>query len=103
MSAFLSSSTLPFIALLAAVFLLGLSFIIRRRTGVPEGKIIYADPGFWGRAEKPLYDSALGLTGKPDYLVKKKGQLIPVEVKSMRDQPTNWSACANCALPALAL
>lgn len=92
MSAFLSSTTLPFIALLAAVFLLGLSFIIRRRTGVPEGKIIYADPGFWGRAEKPLYDSALGLTGKPDYLVKKKGQLIPVEVKSMWAPPAPYDS-----------
>ncbi|MBK7450031.1 MAG: hypothetical protein IPJ47_11620 [Anaerolineales bacterium] len=30
--------------------------------------------------EKPLYYPALGLTGKPDYLIEKNGQIIPVEV-----------------------
>jgi CRISPR-associated exonuclease Cas4 len=34
--------------------------------------------------EKPLYDPATQLTGKPDYLVEKQGQIIPVEVKSGR-------------------
>ncbi|MBL0344341.1 CRISPR-associated protein Cas4 [Candidatus Villigracilis affinis] len=34
--------------------------------------------------EKPLFYPALELTGKPDYLVEKNGQIIPVEVKSGR-------------------
>jgi len=34
--------------------------------------------------EKPLFYQALGLTGKPDYLVQQNGQIIPVEVKSGR-------------------
>jgi len=34
--------------------------------------------------ERPLYNDLLGLTGKPDYLVQEKGQIIPVEVKSGR-------------------
>ena len=38
----------------------------------------------WGKLERPLYDQALDLTGKPDYLVQQNGQIIPVEVKSGR-------------------
>ncbi len=78
-----TSILIVFIALAAAALLLLLSLILRRRTGLPEGRIVYADPGMWGKVEKPLYDSALGLTGKPDYLVKNHNQVIPVEVKSM--------------------
>jgi CRISPR-associated exonuclease Cas4 len=70
-----------------AVFLLGIClFWLSRRKwkqmGLPPGRLIYADPGLWGRPEKPFYDSGSGLTGKPDYVVKQKGRLLPVEVKS---------------------
>jgi len=78
-----TSILIVFIALAVAALLLVLSLILRRRAGLPEGRIVYADPGMWGKVEKPLYDSALGLTGKPDYLVKNHNQVIPVEVKSM--------------------
>ena len=50
--------------------------------GLPPGRLVYADPGLWGKPEKPFYDSGLGLTGKPDYVVNQKGRLLPVEVKS---------------------
>ncbi len=50
--------------------------------GLPPGRLVYADPGLWGKPEKPFYDSELGLTGKPDYVVNQKGRLLPVEVKS---------------------
>jgi CRISPR-associated exonuclease Cas4 len=36
----------------------------------------------WGSVEEPLYDRRLGLTGKPDYLIKQDKKIIPVEVKS---------------------
>ncbi len=57
--------------------------LIKKANGMPEGRIVYADPGLWGRPEKPFYDSALGLTGKPDYLIKQGDTIVPVEVKSM--------------------
>jgi CRISPR-associated exonuclease Cas4 len=38
----------------------------------------------WGKVDKSFFDPLLGLTGKPDYVVKKKDQLIPVEVKSSK-------------------
>ena len=56
----------------------------RRAAGLPGGRVIYTDTRAWGAVEKPLFDSELGLTGKPDYLVEQNGKLIPVEVKSGR-------------------
>jgi CRISPR-associated exonuclease Cas4 len=70
--------------LLLAALLYWLSARWRRRAGLPGGRVVYSDTGAWGKVEKPLYDPALGLTGKPDYLVDQGGALIPVEVKSGR-------------------
>jgi CRISPR-associated exonuclease Cas4 len=70
--------------LLLALILLWQSSRQRRSAGLPGGRVIYSDTRAWGPVEKPLYDNALGLTGKPDYLVEQNGRLIPVEVKSGR-------------------
>lgn len=80
-----------------AVFLLGiyLFWLSRRKweqVGLPPGRLVYADPGLWGRPEKPFYDSGLGLTGKPDYVVNQKGQLLPVEVKSAWAPPIPYDS-----------
>jgi CRISPR-associated exonuclease Cas4 len=56
----------------------------RRAAGLPGGRIIYTDTRAWGKNEKPLYVNSLGLTGKPDYLVRQGEHIIPVEVKSGR-------------------
>ena len=56
----------------------------RQDAGLPGGRVIYTDTRGWGKLERPLYNDLLGLTGKPDYLVQEKGQIIPVEVKSGR-------------------
>lgn len=71
------------IVIIALIFL----WLARQRqaaSGLPAGRIIYADTSDWGPLEEPLYDAALGLTGRPDYLVKKGDQIVPVEVKSSR-------------------
>jgi CRISPR-associated exonuclease Cas4 len=72
-----------------AIFLIILALLLqwearRRRlsAGVPGGRVIYTDTRAWGPVEKPLFDPDTGLTGKPDYLVEKGNQIIPVEVKS---------------------
>jgi CRISPR-associated exonuclease Cas4 len=71
--------------LLLAIFILWQSSRRQKEAGLPGGRVIYADTRTWGTPlEKPLYDSKLGLTGKPDYLVEQKGQIIPIEVKSGR-------------------
>lgn len=75
----------------------------QRTAGLPGGRVIYTDTRAWGAVEKPLYDRALGLTGKPDYLVEKNGQIIPVEVKTGRapDAPYDshiYQLAAYCIL-----
>lgn len=68
------------------IFLALILFLISRllsiKTGIPDGRIIYSDPGVWKKNLKPLYDTDIGLTGKPDYLVKKGDLIIPAEIKS---------------------
>ncbi len=71
--------------LLLAIIILWQSARRQKEAGLPAGRVIYTDTRAWGAPlEKPLYDSKLGLTGKPDYLVEQKGHIIPVEVKSGR-------------------
>jgi CRISPR-associated exonuclease Cas4 len=72
-----------------ALALLFLAFIFffqsdrqQKSAGLPGGRVVYTDTHGWGKVEKPLFYAALDLTGKPDYLIEKNGQLIPVEVKS---------------------
>ncbi len=68
--------------LMAALVLLFLGSRGRQRAGLPTGRVIYTDPKLWGHNEQALYDPETGLTGKPDYLVRQSGRIIPVEVKS---------------------
>jgi len=70
--------------LLLALLLFWQSDRKRKQTGLPGGRIIYTDTKSWGKVEKPLYDAAMRLTGKPDYLIERDGKIIPVEVKSGR-------------------
>lgn len=72
------------ILILLALFFFWQSGRQRRAAGIPGGRIIYTDTGGWGALERPLYYPPLKLTGKPDYLVRQKGVVIPVEVKSGR-------------------
>ena len=70
------------ILLLIALFLFWRSRVVRQKSGLPPGRIIYSDPKLWGKSEKPFYDVESQLTGKPDYLISQGMTLIPVEVKS---------------------
>lgn len=54
----------------------------RESTGLPGGEVIYSDTRNWGAVEEPLYDAKLGLSGRPDYVVKQGDMVIPIEVKS---------------------
>ena len=73
-----------FTLVLIAVLLLWQSGRRRESLGLPRGKVVYADTRKWLPLEEPLYDPVLGLTGRPDYLVERGGNFIPVEVKSSR-------------------
>jgi CRISPR-associated exonuclease Cas4 len=75
---------LAFLVIIGAFVLLWWSARLRRSAGISAGRVISADTSRWGPVEKPLYDPLLNLTGRPDYLVSRGAQLIPVEVKSHR-------------------
>ncbi len=72
-----------FIFFLALIFFWR-SGVQRRESGLPGGRVIYSDTEGWGKVERPLYYQPLKMTGKPDYLVRQNGTIIPVEVKSGR-------------------
>jgi CRISPR-associated exonuclease Cas4 len=56
---------------------------LHRESGLPTGRLIYADTSRdWRANENPLYSATYRLTGKPDYLVETSKAIIPVEVKS---------------------
>lgn len=89
----------PALILAIGVFLLVLAAILfwqanqqRRQAGLPGGRVIYSDTRGWGALENPLFDSSLGLAGKPDYLVRQGGSIIPVEVKSGRAPEAPYDA-----------
>jgi CRISPR-associated exonuclease Cas4 len=75
----------------------------QKKSGLPSGRIIYADTGNWRKIEAALYDAELQLTGKPDYLVENQDGIIPVEVKSshLTDAPYDshiYQLAAYCRL-----
>lgn len=67
------------IILLLSLLLFVLSIWMRKRAGVPMGNVVYSD------SQKMLGEiltaKNIPLRGKPDYLVKKGSQIIPVELK----------------------
>jgi CRISPR-associated exonuclease Cas4 len=56
----------------------------RSATGLPAGRVVYADTSRWQRAARPLFSRQHQLTGKPDYLVREGRAIIPAELKSSR-------------------
>lgn len=83
---------------LGALFLL-LGWLIWRRsralraeTGLPVGRVVYADvpQTDWHAPAQPLFSTTHNLVGKPDYLVRTRQGLIPVEVKSAAAPPVPY-------------
>lgn len=57
---------------------------LRRRSGLPWAAVVADDVGAGRRLQRPLYSARHGLTGRPDYLIERRGAPIPVEVKPGR-------------------
>ncbi len=53
----------------------------RQESGLPQGRLVYADTGRWSAVARPYFSPHYNLTGKPDYLVQSAEGLAPVEVK----------------------
>ncbi|RLC77849.1 MAG: CRISPR-associated protein Cas4 [Chloroflexi bacterium] len=59
-------------------------FVSRRREemGLPGGKLISADTERWQRCGREFFSPRYRLGGRPDFVFRERGRLIPVEVKS---------------------
>ena len=74
----------------------------RKKTGIPAGEVFYQDlPGqpFFG---EPLRSNALGISGKPDCLVRTADGTVPVELKNSSRPPARGEVYANHMIQALA-
>lgn len=70
--------------LLAGGIVLWRSRRLHHQSGLPVGRLVYADTPHadWQPSPQPLFSAKYQLVGKPDYLVQTRAGLIPVEVKS---------------------
>ena len=75
--------------LVGGLALMWASGLLRRRAGIPAGRVVYSDTRSWRECPDALYAPSVNLAGKPDYLVQRLRYTIPVEVKSGRapDEP----------------
>jgi CRISPR-associated exonuclease Cas4 len=73
---------LAIVVILIGLFILSQGRRMQLATGLPAGRVVYADTGAWRTVERPLFSALHQLAGKPDYVVKRGQQTIPVEVKS---------------------
>ena len=71
---------LSFIILVIGLVLLVLALLQRKRLGIPDGELLYTDseevPG------QVFFAKSIPLVGKPDYIVRQKGFIIPIERKT---------------------
>lgn len=74
-----------------ALLLLGAAWRLRRTTGLPWRAVAYNDSG-WQVVERPLVAREYGLVGKPDYVLRAQGGLVPVEVKPSRQAPAPYAS-----------
>jgi CRISPR-associated exonuclease Cas4 len=92
------AATLAILAV--ALFLLAAQS--RRRIGIPAGALVYQDlPGqpFDG---KPLRSHTLGISGKPDCLIRTVTGIVPVELKNASKPPARGEVYPSHMIQALA-
>jgi CRISPR-associated exonuclease Cas4 len=52
---------------------------LKNKYNIPDGKITYQDLNM---PAKPFFSKRYKITGKPDYIIKKNNNFIPIEVKT---------------------
>lgn len=85
-----------------AIVLFLLAARSRKKTGIPPGEVFYQDlPGqpFFGETFR---SNTLGISGKPDCLVRAADGIVPVELKNSSRPPARGGVYANHMIQALA-
>jgi CRISPR-associated exonuclease Cas4 len=82
----------PILLILLSAFLIAAAVVLkihsrkaREKSGIPEGELIHADSKLM-KVRKTLFSGRLMLAGKPDAVIMRDGECIPVEIK-IREPP----------------
>jgi CRISPR-associated exonuclease Cas4 len=68
--------------LVLSLLVWGISRWQQSRLNLPSGRVIHIDTGRLRKPEGTLFSANYSLVGRPDYLIKQSGWIIPIEVKS---------------------
>jgi hypothetical protein len=68
-------------AIVLALLFFWLSARSRKKTGIPPGEVFYQDLAGQPFAARDLRSLTLGISGKPDCLIRTSDRIVPVELK----------------------
>jgi CRISPR-associated exonuclease Cas4 len=89
-------------AIVLALLLFWLSARSRRKTGIPDGEVFYQDLAGQPFAAQDLRSLTLGISGKPDCLIRTSDGIVPVELKKSKRPPARGEVYPNHMMQNLA-
>jgi CRISPR-associated exonuclease Cas4 len=89
-------------AMVLAILLFWLSARSRRKTGIPAGEVFYQDLVGQPFPAMALRSAKLGISGKPDCLIRTADGVVPVELKKSKRPPARGEVYPNHMIQNLA-
>jgi hypothetical protein len=89
-------------AMVLALLFFCLSARSRKRTGIPAGEVFYQDLVGQPFAAHDLGSLTLGISGKPDCLIRTSDGIVPVELKKSKRPPARDGVYPNHMIQNLA-
>jgi CRISPR-associated exonuclease Cas4 len=86
----------------AALLFFWLSARSRKRTGIPAGEVVYQNIAGQPFAARDLRSPKLGISGKPDCLIRTADGIVPVELKKLKRPPARDEVYPNHMIQNLA-
>src|SRR5258708_2764972 len=89
-------------AMVLALLFFWLSARSRKRTGIPAGEVFYQDLVGQPFEARNLRSLKLGISGKPDCLIRTADGIVPVELKKSKRPPARGEVYPNHMIQNLA-
>ena len=89
-------------AMILALLFFWLSAKSRKRTGIPNGEVFYQDLVGQPFPARDLRSLNLGISGKPDCLIRTADGIVPVELKKSKRPPARGEVYPNHMIQSLA-
>jgi CRISPR-associated exonuclease Cas4 len=89
-------------AMVLAILLFWLSARSRRKTGIPAGEVFHGDLVGQPFPAMALRSAKLGISGKPDCLIRTADGIVPVELKKSKRPPARGEVYPNHMIQNLA-